>query len=77
MKKFSQVGCCCITVGLQFPPEVPTIQVGYTFTLGPSVLIGQFGGPETIQRVFSGIEPYLDAKQRFDAQMAIQNLLLP
>jgi hypothetical protein len=74
MKKFSQVGSCCITVGLQFPPEVEEPRVGYTLTMGSGVLMGQFFGEETLKQLFATLAPKLTPDHKLDMALAIQNM---
>jgi hypothetical protein len=74
MKKFSQVGSCCITVGMQFPPEVPQVQMGFTVLIGQNVLVAPFFGKESLDYVLQQVSPVLLQQQRIDLAQAIQKL---
>jgi hypothetical protein len=77
MRRFSQVGSCCITVGMQFPPEVPQVQMGYTALIGQSILVAPFFGKESLDYLLQQVSPVLPQQQRIDLAQAIQKLFEP
>jgi hypothetical protein len=77
MKKFVQYKSCCVTIGMQFPPEVDQIQVGYTMTVGNSVMMGPYFGRESLDYALQEVSPFLEIRQKADAVTAICQLFEP
>jgi hypothetical protein len=75
MKKIAKRGGCCITIGLQFPPDVPTAQVGYTISIGQNVLMGPYLGQSSLDEELHRVSPALTGEQRIDMARAIQEIL--